>query len=166
MTSVFARAEFFDASALVLLYVEDEGADAVREYFQKRPTVYTTDFCFHEALSVLKTKWRRVKRISRSEYLTAAHDLTIWFMGVRRAMPEVSLLDPEYYPLVRDLAIRHGLDYSDALQLASLKYGHFSSLARESQTVLTTADRLLAKSARAEGLRVWSVLDEVAPIEV
>jgi predicted nucleic acid-binding protein len=77
MNTVFARAEFFDASALVLLYVNDPGASAVREYFNRRPTVYTTEFCFHEALSVLKTKWRRVKVLSRDEYLAAAHELTI-----------------------------------------------------------------------------------------
>jgi hypothetical protein len=53
-----------------------------------------------------------------------------------------------------------------ALQLASLKYGNYASLARESKTVLTTADRELANAARAEGLRVWSVLDETPPNEV
>ncbi|BEU95554.1 type II toxin-antitoxin system VapC family toxin [Acidovorax sp. DW039] len=166
MNNVFARAEFFDASALVLLYVDDDGSEAVREYFNRRPTVYTTEFCFHEALSVLKTKWRRVKRLSREEYLTAAHQLTIWFMGMRRTLPEIALHDPDYYPLVKDLATRSGLDYSDALQLASLMYGNYSHLARESQTVLTTADRELARAARAEGLKVWSVLDEAPPSEI
>lgn len=166
MNTVFARAEFFDASALVLLYVNDPGASAVREYFNRRPTVYTTEFCFHEALSVLKTKWRRVKVLSRDEYLATAHELTIWYSGMQRTLPEIALHDRDYYPLVRELAIRTGLDYSDALQLASLKYGNYASLARESKTVLTTADRELANAARAEGLRVWSVLDETPPNEV
>jgi predicted nucleic acid-binding protein len=166
MKTIFTRAEFFDASALVLLHVDEPGAVAVREYFNRRPTVYTTEFCFHEALSILKTKWRRVKTLSRDEYLAAAHELTIWFMGVHRTLPEITLHDRDYYPRVRDLAIRTGLDYSDALQLASLKHGNYASLARESQTVLTTADRELARAARAEGLRVWLVLDEETPVEV
>ena len=89
----------------------------------------------------------------------------MWFMGSSKTLPEVQLRDHEFYPSVRDLALRTGLDYSDALQLASLKYGRYSSLARESQTVLTTADCELAKAARTEGLRVWSVLDEAPPHE-
>jgi len=33
----------------------------------------------------------------------------------------------------------------------------------DSTTILVTADRELAKAAKAEGLRVWSILDEPAP---
>jgi predicted nucleic acid-binding protein len=163
MNTDFARAEFFDASALVLLYVDEEGATKVRDYFNRRPTVYTTELCFYEALSVLKTKWRRVKKISRAEYTTAANGLVVWYMGVSKVLPEIQLHDVEYFAKIRELVLKTGLDYSDALQLASLKFGNYSNLAHESKTVLTTADRDLATAARLEGLRVWSVLDEEAP---
>src|SRR5664280_300432 len=128
MASDFARAELFDASALVLLHVEEDGATSVREYFNRRPTVYTTAFCFYEALGVLKTKWHRLGRLTRDEYLTEAHKLTVWFMGANKVLPEIELHDREYYHHVRELAVRSGLDYSDALQLASLKHGKYSSL--------------------------------------
>lgn len=55
--SVAARANCFDASALVKIYVHQNGSDIVRPYFEREPTKYATPFCYYEALSVLKGKW-------------------------------------------------------------------------------------------------------------
>lgn len=60
-------------------------------------------------------------------------------------------------------AEKHGLDLSDAFQIHSVKEGFFSNMCGDSKTYLVTADKKLAKAARAEELRVWSVLEEPAP---
>jgi rRNA-processing protein FCF1 len=41
--------------------------------------------------------------------------------------------------------------------------GQFKVLVGESQSILITADRELAKAARAEGVRVWECTSEAAP---
>jgi len=61
------------------------------------------------------------------------------------------------------MADQHQLDLSDAFQILSVKEGFFSRSCGDSQAILVTADRELAKAARVEGLSVWSVLDEPAP---
>jgi hypothetical protein len=56
------------------------------------------------------------------------------------------------------------LDLSDAFQIVSVKESFGAHMWRgDSRTILVTADRKLAKAARAEDLRVWSVLEEPAP---
>lgn len=159
----FARAELFDASALVKLFCDEPRAEVVREYFNQRPTVYTTGFCFYEALNILKAKWKSKGKFTQEQYLHAAHELTVWYAGIKDVLPEIELADRESVLRVRDVAARTGLDYSDALQLVSLKQGTFSRLCGESQTVLTTADRDLAYAARNEGFRVWFVMEEDPP---
>jgi hypothetical protein len=58
---------------------------------------------------------------------------------------------------------KYQLDLSDAFQILSVKIGFAAHLSGGSQTILVTADKKLAKAARAEGLRVWSVLEEPTP---
>jgi hypothetical protein len=68
-----ARANCFDASALVKLHVNEEGSDIMRGYFHNRaPGGYTTPFCFYEALDVLKSKWLIRGEITRDEYFGSA----------------------------------------------------------------------------------------------
>lgn len=71
-----ARANCFDASALVKLHVEETGSDIIRQYAETEPTKYTTPYCFYEALSVLKMKWLYRKEISKEEYHDASISLT------------------------------------------------------------------------------------------
>lgn len=61
------------------------------------------------------------------------------------------------------LVERTSLDLSDAIQIISVKEGYFSHLVNDSKTVLVTADKALAAAARAEGLRVWSAMEESPP---
>ena len=55
------------------------------------------------------------------------------------------------------------LSLANAFQIVSVKEGYFSHLVNDSKTVLVTADKLLAAAARAEGLRVWSAMEEPPP---
>jgi hypothetical protein len=57
---------------------------------------------------------------------------------------------------------KYQLDLSDAFQILSVK-AFAPHMIGGSRTILVTADKELAKAARAEGLRVWSVLEEPAP---
>lgn len=51
-----ARTNCVDASALVKLYVRENGSDDLQAYMAGEANWYTTRFCFFEALSVLKRK--------------------------------------------------------------------------------------------------------------
>lgn len=160
------RANFFDASALVKVYSPEHDGQTVRNYFLgKAPTRYTTPFCFYEALNVLKSKWKYQKKMTEAQYHSAASKLTLWYSRARatRTIKDVDITEIQTLREVKDLAQKYSLDFSDALQIVSVKSGPFSRLVNDSKTILVTADRGLAVAARAEGLRVWSVLDEPEP---
>jgi predicted nucleic acid-binding protein len=161
-----ARANFFDASALVKVYSREPGSKLVREYFLSRaPARYTTPFCFYEALNILKSKWKFQGKMNEAQYQKAASELVIWYSRARvtRNLDDVDLTTPDVLRTVQGVASKHSLDFSDALQIVSVKFGPFSRLVNDSQTVLVTADRELAAAARAEGLRSWDILTEPEP---
>jgi hypothetical protein len=64
---------------------------------------------------------------------------------------------------------KYKLDYSDALQLWSIKYGRlspsvvFENKFIESALVLITADKDLARAAESERIKVWNCEDGPAP---
>jgi predicted nucleic acid-binding protein len=163
MTSTAVRANFFDASALVKLYVQEAGSDIVRPYFAGQPTKYTTPFCYYEALSVLKVKWLYREEIAKEQYLDAALRLTAWFHSTSRRIKDIDFTEPTTFHDARGLVDKTSLDLSDAFQILTIKNGFFSPLCGDSQTVLVTGDRRLATAARSEGLRVWSLMEEPAP---
>jgi predicted nucleic acid-binding protein len=163
MTTGYARASFFDASALVKLYVPENRSSEVQEYFNAEATKYTTSFCFYEALSILKTKWRRQSALTQDQYLEASFRLTAWYAANERWIKNPDLTDVNTLFEARDLAKTHNLDMSDALQIVVVKRGYFSSFASGSKTVFVTADRELARTATAVGVRVWNVMEEDAP---
>jgi predicted nucleic acid-binding protein len=163
MPTDYARASFFDASALVKLYVQEERSGLVRKYFNQEATKYTTSFCFYEALSILKTKWRSRSILTQDQYLEACFRLTAWFANNERWIRNPDLTDVETLFAAKVLAKSHMLDMSDALQLVVLKNGYFSGFASGSATVFVTADRELAMVADSIGLKTWNVMDSEAP---
>ena len=153
------RADFFDASALVKLYVEEDSSEKVRTHFHNSPTKCTTPFCFYEALSVLKGKWGR-KELTRDKYLDVASRLTAWYSASSCQITDLNFTDPDIFKSARSIVEEHNIDLSDAFQILSVKQGYFSRHINDSQTLLVTADKKLAKAARSLELRVWSVLEE------
>ena len=163
MVRTTGRANCFDASALVKNYVEEEGSNIIREYWNSEPTRYTTLFCYFEALSVLKVKWKYKKEITEDEYHKACESLTFWFAHVSKTIRDLDFTSYTTYFAARDIAKKYSLDLSDAFQILSVKEGYFSPLTRDSKTILVTADKELAEAAKSEGIRVWNCMKEPVP---
>lgn len=157
------RANCFDASALLKLYVSEEGSDILREYWRRESTKFTTSLCFYETLSLLKVYHFYRKTINLETYKKATLDLCSWFAAASENIRELPFLSPEVFFSAQKKAELYKLDLSDAFQLLSVKEGFFSRMSGESKTILVTADKKLAKAARSEGLRVWNLLEEPVP---
>jgi predicted nucleic acid-binding protein len=155
-----------DASALVKWYVTEAGSDNLRRYLRRQSTIYTTVFCYFEALSVLKVKrfYRKPPdNITDETYHEAAFELSAWFSASSKMLPDLDLVDPITFTRVQSISRQHSLDISDAFQILSVIEGFFSPLCGDSKTTLVTADSRLADAARAEGARVWNLLTETPP---
>jgi hypothetical protein len=102
--------------------------------------------------------------LDRESYHKATLDLCSWFSEVvLKDYPEPQFLSPNVFFDAQKMVDKYQLDLSDAFQILSIKTGFAAHMTGGSQTILVTADKGLAKAARAESLRVWSVLEEPAP---
>ena len=163
MNRITLHANCFDASALVKLHVDEEGTENVRAYFNSEATKYTTQFCFYEALGVLKVKWKYRSELSKKDYLEAAFKLASWYSASSRSIEDIDINSPEVFGEAKKLVDKTGLDLSDVLQILSVKNGYFSHMVGDSKTILVTADKDLASVAREQGIRSWYFIDEPAP---
>ena len=161
------KAHYLDASVLVKLVAEDAdenpGRTAIREYYASHADMRATSHCFWEALSVFKTKFLR-GRISRDDYVRYVERFITqtvgWKLGIDNS-PILSLeLMGEAEKLIRKYA---DLDFVDCLQIVTIKHGDNKVFCGDSKSILITADRDLAKVARAEGARVWECTSEPLP---
>ena len=163
MTRSAVRANCLDASALVKKYVKEEGSHKLKQYLQDQPTWYTTLFCYFEALSCLKTKWKRGE-MTKDEYLGTAADLSADFWVRWRQVEDLDFGSPTVHGEAERIAKRHDkLDLSDAFQILSVRDGFFRGLSGESKTLLITADKDLADAAKQEGIGTWDPLREDPP---
>ncbi len=110
----------FDASALVKLYVDEPGADAVRKYWSIPGTRYTTPFCLYETLGILK-RLKVTGKLEMDEYLHKATSLVHWFRASQSQLKDSDFTDPRVFSRARDIAVQFDLDLSDAFQLLSRK---------------------------------------------
>lgn len=163
MKRTACRANCLDASALIKLYVTEDGSDQLKKYLDHEPTRYTTPFCYFETLNILKVKWLYRKEITQPEYHEASFSLTAWFSSMNSDIKDLDFTSPYVFIEVQRIAKLYKLDLSDAFQIMSVKQGYFSPLVQDSKTILVTADKDLANAARQEGLRVWNLLSETEP---
>ena len=160
------KAHYLDASALVKLVADDPdeepGRDVLRKYYREHSNRYATSYCVTEAFSAFKLKFLR-GRIPEAKYITYVHEFIRTVIGANLQIDEVSIL----LPVVRDEAERliktYQIDFLDCFQIVTVLQGRFRHFVAESQSILITADRELAKAARAEGARVWECTSEPAP---
>jgi predicted nucleic acid-binding protein len=170
-----SKIKYLDASALVKLYVNENGSHQLRNFFYSDTNFRTTWLCLAEALSVLKSKWvgQQSKdvatKIETDKYFEATRKLIInWRMRIE--FDDLELIDPTVPLKVEEMAKNYNLDYSDALQLITIKSGKYSKLhyesapnVYESALFLITADKKLATVAESEGIRVWNCSAGPAP---
>lgn len=162
--STAARSNCFDASALLKLYVHEDGSEKLRTYWQNESTKFTTSLCFYEALSMLKVYHFHRKILDLAAYKKATLNLCAWYGTVLQTIPEPNFLSPEIFFTVQRTAETYALDLSDAFQIHSVKQGFFSRLSGDSKTIFVTADKKLANAAKTEGIDVvWYILDGPAP---
>ena len=156
-----ARARYLDASALVMLHVDEGDCSHLRAFCNGATNLQTVQICLVEALGALKRKWRH-NQITLDDYYRETHSLIA--RGRYQIYPtEPELTDLSVQPAVEALARKHGLDLADALQLFTLQHGPFSHLCGDSTSVLISGDRGLVKAATAEGIRVWYCREGPAP---
>ena len=157
------RANCFDASALVKLYVVEKDSDTLRAYWNRESTKFTTSLCFYETLTLLKVHHFYRKTLDAEAYKASSLDLCSWFATVSQYIPDLNFLSPTVFFAAQRTAEKYGIDLSDAFQIHSVKEGFFSKLCGDSKTILVSADSDLVKAARAEGIRAWNVLNEAPP---
>ena len=158
----WVKTRYLDASALVKIVIDEGDCQPLREFFNSNTNFCATSFCLAEAIGVLKGKWDR-KAIKTDDYFAAARSLIIDCWGKRIELNDVGLINPSVHDQVEQMAMKHGLDLSDALQLTTIKTGTYSHLGPNSASVLITADGQLASAAKAEGIRVWNCIADPAP---
>jgi predicted nucleic acid-binding protein len=141
---------------------ENPGRDALRAYHRERcHPAYTTSFCIAEAFGAFKLKFLR-KKISQDEYVACVRKF-ILTIGNTFQVDEVPTLWPVVSSEAERLITKYGIDFIDCFQIVTIMRGRFSIFVAGSQSVLITADRELAKVARAEGAKVWECTTEPAP---
>jgi uncharacterized protein with PIN domain len=68
------KVKYLDASALVKLYLDEEGSNYFRDYFYKNTNICTVQMTFYEAMNVLKA---RLFTKDKEKYRRSIEDLTI-----------------------------------------------------------------------------------------
>jgi predicted nucleic acid-binding protein len=176
MASEGLKIKYLDASALVKLYIKKEkGSQQLRDFINFGTNFFTTWLCLAEALGVLKSKCsgpqskNNYTKIETEEYLKAMCSLIIEWRD-RIESDDIKSVDPSVPLQIRKITEKHNLDYSDALQLWSIKNGRLSPLLVESEPnvyesglILITSDKDLATAAKSEGIKVWNCEDGPAP---
>ena len=158
------RANYLDASAIIKILVDEDSSSPVQKYFHNSSSCFRmTSLCFTEALSVLKAQYFYRKKITRKGYLNRSYRLVAWLRDRRILLDEVDLSDSKIFEEVESIIKEHRLDLSDAFQTVTIKWGKYSNFSGESQSLLITADRGLAKAARSEGIKVWECSHEPVP---
>jgi predicted nucleic acid-binding protein len=164
---IWGKTHYLDASALVKLVADDPeealGRYAVRKYYSEhKDSVYATSYCVTETFSAFKTKFLR-RRISEDQYIKYILEFRRLILGVNLRIDDVPILSPIVSTEAERLIKKHKIDFLDSFQIVTILHGRFRVLGPNSQSILITADRDLAKAARGEGAKVWECTTEPAP---
>jgi len=153
----YIACRYLDASAVVKLIMAEPGHEKLKQYFEDHSNFYMTNICLVEALSVFKREWCR-KKTKQDIYLFNCNYLFSYIRDQIINVDELSLNEHDTYFKTEELAKKYNLDISDALQIFTVKH-RFKEMVNESKTIFITADKQLAKAAKAEGLRVWNCIN-------
>jgi len=166
MDSYACKAHYLDASALVKLVADDAaeepGRDALRKYYRDHASRYATSYSITEALSAFKRKYLR-REINKDSYIKYVEDFINGVIGCNLEIDEVDILNPIVTNEAARLMKKHDIDFLDCFQIVTILHGNNRLLFADSKSILITADKDLAKAARAEGARVWECTSEPPP---
>lgn len=162
MLNVRAKVRYLDASALVKLVVDEGDHQPIRNYFYANVNFFATSLCLGEALGVLKAKLN-YKKITDEQYFLSTRQLVIDAWGKRIEIAKLNLFSPAGLTAVEELAKKHSLDLSDALQLETILRGDHSHMVLDSAPILVTADAKLATAAREENICTWNCIVDPLP---
>jgi predicted nucleic acid-binding protein len=162
------RTYFFDASALVKIYLREPGSKSATQFKNDGGRVYTSWVVIAEALGVLKRHWLR-RQLSEAQY---AKSVYLLFADVRLGV--VHPVDVRIENGRASIATYEGgiievrrqhptIDAADALQLLAIQDSWLRALGGESQTRLVTADGGMAEAAQARGIPTILVQDDHDP---
>ena len=160
---------YLDASALVKLFVDEDGCQTLRNYFNTNANFCTTSLCFVEALGVLKRRYFYESKDNGTEYLKKCRDLVNKGWGGRIEIEEVRITkrdsiderikQVDFFNEAERLVGKYKIDFVDALQVLTILRGKYYFFTQGSKSILITADEGLARAARGENARVWNILD-------
>lgn len=161
---------FLDASVIVKLLVEEKGSDRVRRLWQTGSAFMTTWLCVAETYGVLKRKFES-DEITRQQYVSKIYHLLALleppgltviteFGNEKQMLGRAEVLIEQY----GDYGKKHRIDFSDALQIASLQTGILKELqGGRSRPLFVTADYGTAEAVKAQGITVWNPLETECP---
>lgn len=139
---------YFDASALVLLYVRDRASAAAMLACRSADAVATSLLSYAEVLAAMRQMRQRRGLSSGAYRLAVSRFLADWPSFQRIALGSRLLGD------VRRLLEEHPLKGADAVQLASALHVLHGVAAAGIEGCLACDDRTLARAGRGEGLRL------------
>jgi len=152
---------YLDANCLVKLVVVEAGSKELHDHCEKQGLICaTTNFCFYEALGVLKTKWvqkNRADHISEETYLAACEELCALVEDGKIQIEEVAIHDRESFNESEKITKKYKIDLSDSFQLVSIKRGMLAQLKTPITPELISEDRGVHKAAIGEGLKVMRI---------
>ena len=152
--SVSVKVKYFDTSAIVKLFIDEEGSEHIKNYYINNCNFCCTEMTFYEAFNVLKA--RLFKRNTKNNYFKSVGDLAIMGWGGKLEIETIQMHDYSVFKDVNDIAIKYDIDVADAIQIYAIIKGKYSFFASDSKTVLITADERLEKAGEDNKIRVWN----------
>ena len=156
-----AKVKYLDTSAIVKLYLDEEGSLNFRNYFHSHSNFCTAIMTFYESMNVLKSRLYNGKIAKK--YHDAIEDLAIHGWGGKIEIEPIALDKIEIFKEVSKISIENNLDIADSVQIYAILKGKYYFLFQDSSSVLITADGGQELAATKYGIRVWNCRKESAP---
>ena len=151
------RPHYLDASVLVKLVLDEPYSNRIRGYFASadHSTRICTSYCFGEALSVLKRKYKeKNSKVNAKVYSSCVRRLN---NNIRDGFLSVENADFEDYSVFSEaerIFNAYSIDFVDAFQIVTVSRS-WPEIGGRSVPLLVTADGPLSKAAASEGIEVW-----------
>jgi len=165
MNRIAVKVKFLDTSALIKLFLDEQGSDRLKDYYNNHVSFCCTEMTFYEAMNVLKS--RLFKSNKKNQYFESIKKLKIMGWGVTKRgkleIEKIHITEHSIFKEVYYIAMKYDIDLADAIQLYAISNGRYWRLTGESKTVLITADEGLERAAQDNNIRVWNCRKDNKP---